>query len=493
MKIMKYLSAVVFVFTLNLIIDNIALSQNTPNNLGWWAAVPSGQGIRFDRPDNVSVEGVWYTFNESSQPQWWLLLNSSINGNSITFDLFQVTGTSMFLPWNGNSNASLGGSATVTFQRCDQAMFNYTVGNRSGAIQIEPFNRYGIAEPGCNPITNPQTIDMRGKWSVTTTRPNCSLQEVGTWELTYSNGIYSAAYLSSNGLDISACRSVGSYTCGGGDYQLTVTQLTKEQVRAGMHTFISGCIDGAGVNSATIDSDNQVTLRGTYFGISYSSVMTRQGGTSGNGNDGLVAYYKFDGNAADSSGNSNNGIENGGVDYRPGRYGQAAFFDGIDDYIYINNSNSINLSGDFTLSAWINPDHFGTVLAKGGTQQLYSRYSINLNYEDNGRIRAWAGDGSVNNFIDSNYLSIKSAWQHILYTYTHSNRQVKIYINGALDKTDTVVDGVTKTNGDLVIGRSDYDNPNTGIPDEYGGLIDEVRIYDRVLSDQEIINLASSQ
>lgn len=209
-------------------------------------------------------------------------------------------------------------------------------------------------------------------------------------------------------------------------------------------------------------------------------------------NEGLVAYYPFNGTALDASGQGNDGIENGGINYQEGYSDQAAEFDGVDDYIYINNSESINLSGDFTISIWVKPDSFGVVLAKGGTVTLYSRYSINLNHEDNGRIRVWAGDGTVDNFIDSNSLPQTGEWQHILYTYMHSNRQIRIYINGELDKTSTVTDGITQTDGDLVIGRSDYDNSNPGVPDEYDGLIDEVRIYNRVLTEAEIIQLAGS-
>ena len=70
-------------------------------------------------------------------------------------------------------------------------------------------------------------------------------------------------------------------------------------------------------------------------------------------NDGLVAYYPFNGDAQDSSGNSNHGTEHGGVSYIDGVKGQAAKFDGVDDYVEIAYSDTMDVWPDFTVSAWI--------------------------------------------------------------------------------------------------------------------------------------------
>ncbi len=67
--------------------------------------------------------------------------------------------------------------------------------------------------------------------------------------------------------------------------------------------------------------------------------------------DGLVAAYLFDGNANDTSWNGNHGTEFGGIDYTLGKIGQSVNFDGIDDYIHVENSSSINTSV-FTTSCW---------------------------------------------------------------------------------------------------------------------------------------------
>jgi hypothetical protein len=72
--------------------------------------------------------------------------------------------------------------------------------------------------------------------------------------------------------------------------------------------------------------------------------------------DGLVAYYPFNGNANDASGNGNNGIVVGATltADRFGNPNSAYSFNGTSDYIRVPNSSSLQLTNDFTLTAWIN-------------------------------------------------------------------------------------------------------------------------------------------
>jgi len=85
--------------------------------------------------------------------------------------------------------------------------------------------------------------------------------------------------------------------------------------------------------------------------------------------DGLVAHYTFDGDTQDSSGNSNHGIEYGGVSYVDGVIGKAAKFDGLDDYVEIGYSDTMDVWPDFTISAWISQHSWkpqsGAVITRG--------------------------------------------------------------------------------------------------------------------------------
>ena len=86
-------------------------------------------------------------------------------------------------------------------------------------------------------------------------------------------------------------------------------------------------------------------------------------------NAGLVAWYEFEGNCNDSSGNSLDGTANGGPTYAPGVYGQAIVLDGTDDYVDIGYSPTLSLN-EFTVSAWVNiapePGIFGVHGTRAG-------------------------------------------------------------------------------------------------------------------------------
>ena len=88
--------------------------------------------------------------------------------------------------------------------------------------------------------------------------------------------------------------------------------------------------------------------------------------------DGSVACYSFNGNANDESGNGNNGTVNGATltTDRFGNSDSAYDFDGIDDSISVNNAETLNLTNEVTLSAWIsvtNNSSWATIISKGQT------------------------------------------------------------------------------------------------------------------------------
>ena len=105
---------------------------------------------------------------------------------------------------------------------------------------------------------------------------------------------------------------------------------------------------------------------------------------------GLVAYWKFDEGSgttvSDSSGNGNTGTLVNGPLWTAGRVGNALFFDGIDDNVTVPDSNSLDLSSSFTLSAWVNPastfTDFRSILAKNYKYYLYAS------------VAGYCGDGS---------------------------------------------------------------------------------------------------
>ena len=81
------------------------------------------------------------------------------------------------------------------------------------------------------------------------------------------------------------------------------------------------------------------------------------GYTSADLNDGLVAYYPFNGNANDESGNGNDGSVNGATltEDRFDNENSAYSFDGVNDYIVVNDSDDLDNTNKLTISTWIFP------------------------------------------------------------------------------------------------------------------------------------------
>ena len=75
--------------------------------------------------------------------------------------------------------------------------------------------------------------------------------------------------------------------------------------------------------------------------------------------NGLVAYYPFNGNANDASGNGNNGVVNGATltSDRNGNVENAYNFDGS-NFISVSDNDLLDLTNDFTISSWFNPSSF---------------------------------------------------------------------------------------------------------------------------------------
>src|SRR5262249_12188825 len=154
--------------------------------------------------------------------------------------------------------------------------------------------------------------------------------------------------------------------------------------------------------------------------------------SSTGGGSGLVAYWKFDEGSgttvSDASGNGNSGTLVNGPVWTAGRVGNALFFDGIDDNITVPDSNSLDLSGSFTLSAWVNPvstfTDFRSIVAKNYKYYLYASST------------GFCGDGSpMGGFYEGKDIAAcqpsplpTNTWTHLSVTYNGST--ITLYLNG---------------------------------------------------------------
>jgi len=195
------------------------------------------------------------------------------------------------------------------------------------------------------------------------------------------------------------------------------------------------------------------------------------------------------------SGNSNNGTWTGGQDTNSGvnctdaKYGCARMFDGSGDYVDCGNDSVLNFipnTDEFTLSSWINivSGQDGSIIAKGPSTTTSRQYQIFI--QDGGdELRGRVGGTEIQSGVDV----ADGTWHHIIgVNYDDSGtKKFKFYIDGIAD--DTIITSGSATNSlDVLIGaRRNSDNTDSGF--EFNGLIDEVLIYNRSLSANEIYQL----
>ena len=158
-------------------------------------------------------------------------------------------------------------------------------------------------------------------------------------------------------------------------------------------------------------------------------------------------------------------------------------FDGVDDYVEISNSDSLNIGGNVTLSLWLYANSFNNNLA-----DIYARYNgmnsgIVLEKNDGANsVSFYIGDGIDTIGASTSTLST-NRWYHIVATYGGTN--IKIYVDSVLQDTQAQSPPATY----IGIARIGW---HSTVPENrrfWDGLIDEVAIYDKALTASQIQHL----
>ncbi len=192
--------------------------------------------------------------------------------------------------------------------------------------------------------------------------------------------------------------------------------------------------------------------------------------------NGLIAYYPFNGNADDESGNGNDGMVYGPVpcEDRFGNSDQAYCFDGYNDFIVLNSDFSLK---KVSVALWIKPDTIpqeGSIFFKSNDYLndwgLFLRDSLHLLddiYDDNEQLYK---------------TEISTDWHFVVAILGHKKQNL-LYVDGKLVGSGDYAGGTWKDiNGKIYIGQRGTSRFNG----YFNGKIDDIRIYKRVLSENEI-------
>ena len=224
--------------------------------------------------------------------------------------------------------------------------------------------------------------------------------------------------------------------------------------------------------------------------LDYNAGFAAKVGGTWDFNNGLAGYWSMNEGsgttAYDGSGSNNNGTLTNGPSWTSGApcpagasCGGGLSFDGVNDYVNAGNNASLNLTTAITLEAWAYIKAFTTnvyIVGKSsniGDPNWGRGYSLET-YSPNKVIFFLSNGTTYKNIIS--YPS-QNTWHHFVGTW-QTGETMKLFIDGVL-QGETSFTGPIYTYYNVEIGRMVYSN-------YFNGLIDEVRIYNRALSAEEI-------
>ncbi|HEY3931940.1 MAG TPA: LamG domain-containing protein [Verrucomicrobiae bacterium] len=290
----------------------------------------------------------------------------------------------------------------------------------------------------------------------------------------------------------------------GNNYNLTIGGWAYEIDTAPTnYSAYSGLLDDLQIYSGVLSDTEVATL--------YGSPGTTIPNLAGSAANGLAAYYDFDEGsvvAPDVSGNGNNIVLAGNF----GGSGPAISSDTIagvgsvsfDGGSYLTAPTNLlsTLAGNFSISIWVNttqdnhdPDDYAfngagiisadvgglandlVPIALTGGQIAFNTGDTDYGYDDTINSSATVNDGN---------------WHHVVVSRNQTTGEKDIYIDGVLDTSDFDTTELLNDPQLLTIGAiADASNPDPSSPDDsgyngYDGLLDDIQIYDRVLSPDEV-------
>ncbi|MCK4999653.1 MAG: hypothetical protein KAS23_08960, partial [Anaerohalosphaera sp.] len=271
------------------------------------------------------------------------------------------------------------------------------------------------------------------------------------------------------------------------DAELVITVLNtltgelgnEDMVGFAGHWLDEGCVDIPLCGGADLTGDGSVDMND--YGAFASMWMIDYG------YGGLVSHWPFDVDGSDQTGGNDATLINGahvttvGGEYKVGS--GAMSFDGVDDYLRADSLCGAVAGMDISIAMWIKSDvtdankfvcSFNTANGDGNRILIGQKASMaDLAVYDNG----WLSTGVT---------AFDGSWHHVVYMLCDSKNEGLVFIDGELEYVYSTTTSIEAD--DLLSFGQEYD-AGMAVGDFFGGQIDDVRVYDRLIADGEIREL----
>jgi hypothetical protein len=205
--------------------------------------------------------------------------------------------------------------------------------------------------------------------------------------------------------------------------------------------------------------------------------------------DGLIGYWPFNGNANDVVGN-NHGIVHGAT-LCANRFGypdKAYYFDGSNDNISLLFENSIDINTKSSILLWFkaekNLNAYAKLISVPISLETWTNPYHYLAFS--GQAFNYANFDPVNGFCETGYFTAQGDTNWNLLAFTYNEGDIKVYINGILKETLSCSSTLMPIGSTMSIGSRSTSILNNG--EYFTGKIDDLSIYDSVLTQSEILN-----
>ena len=254
----------------------------------------------------------------------------------------------------------------------------------------------------------------------------------------------------------------------------TPTETNDTTINTNHSQINMSIIEAGGLDTFTFNISGPRNISSDYYGSDLVLAL---------GLNNLSALNENGSKFTDISSSSNNGSCSGTscpTYTASGKYGGAMDFDGVDDYINCGNDASLNITDAITIETWTKfkeIDRTQSWIAKRRSQAPWASYSLSL--------AGWSNElycGATNDSNDSikvgNFCPELDTWYHIALT-VKANNKIRLYVDGDIKEEKSFSGNILQSDNNFKVG--------TSITEFFNGTIDEVRIYNRALSADEIL------